>query len=208
MEYALLRSLRALGPGLIILSYADLFLLFALAKPAYFWGLDSAKLFLIGYVVGGAYGALTSHINRDHHAFQGVTDSTLKALQEFVPEVRGRTWLDVSPCFYKLIDTDKSLEQKSKGIYFNGFIVTTSFEAIWISLVASVLGAGLAFYKDEWKYLVVAVVAAAVAYLVWRASIKRHCELAKGQVNVIRKRFAQEFRACVGGYPQQEVGKT
>jgi hypothetical protein len=197
MEYALLRSLRALGPGLMLLSYVDLFLMCVLNRHAYFWDLDSAKLFLIGYVVGGVLGVFSGRIHRDRYAFEGVNESTLAELQKFVPEVSGKSWREISPCFYALIDNDKSLEQKSKGMYFNGFIVTMSFDAIWLSLFASITGGVVALWKNEWWFLTASATSLAIAYLIWRAAVHRHCELAIAQVNVIKKRYAISFRDCV-----------
>lgn len=197
MEYALLRSLRALGPGLIVLGYFDLFLILVLGKDAYFWELDSAKLLLVGYVIGGVYGVFASQLKRDRYAFDGVSESTLAALQKNFPQMKDRSWRDVSPCFYRFVDTDKSLEQKSKGIYFNGFIVTTSFDAMWLSLVAGIFGSVVAISKSDSSFLLAALVVSMLSYGIWRASVKRHCELAKDQVAVIRKRLANEFQACV-----------
>ena len=197
MEYALLRSLRALGPGLILLGYFDLFLLLVLDRAPIFWQLDSAKLLLSGYVVGGVYGVFASFLKRDRHAFGGVNQSILDNLQKFFPEVRGLKWEEVSPCYYNLIDNDRSLEQKSKGLYFNGFVVTTSFDAVWISLLASVLGGVSVLCMGRWQYLVLALAVCASSYVVWRISVRRHQDLSAGQVNVIGRRLATDFRACL-----------
>lgn len=201
MEYALLRSLRALGPGLLILLYIDLFMLCVLHGESYFWPMDSAKLFLVGYAVGGVYGVLTSRLKRDRYAFAGVNESTFSALRAFAPEMEGRSWNDISPCFYTLIDNDKSLEQKSKGMYFNGFIVTTSFDTMWLSLVATCIGSVVGICKDQWAYLGASASISVLAYLIWQASNRRHRELAIEQVNVIKKRFDKKFRTCVSAGP-------
>ncbi len=207
MEYALLRSLRALGPGLLILAYVDLF--FALAgSHTPFWSMDSAKLFLIGYAVGGIYGVIATVLKRDRYAFKGVNDSILAALRKFAPEIGNRPWNDVSPCFYALIDNDKSLEQKSKGMYFNGFLVTTSFDAIWISLGSVVIGVVAGLCRSEWNFLLVSGMATVVAYLVWKISNKRHRDLAGEQVNVIKKRFPRQFKECVIGPLSEPDGRT
>jgi len=202
MEYALLRSLRALGPGLILLGYFDLFLYLVLGRPPIFWLLDSAKLLLVGYVVGGVYGVFASFLKRDRHAFGSVNQSILANLQEFFPEVRGLKWDEVSPCYYSMIDNDRSLEQKSKGLYFNGFVVTTSFDAVWISLLASVLGGVAVVCMGGWSYLVLALAACASSYVIWRISVRRHQDLSAGQVNVIGRRLATDFRACL--FPSRE----
>lgn len=203
MEYALLRSLRALGPGLLILSYVDLFIVRILHGESCFWSLESAKLFLLGYAVGGIYGVLAYLLKRDRYAFKSVTDAISQALQNFAPEMKGRSWNEVSPCFYELIDNDKSLEQKSKGMYFNGFIVTTSFDAIWLSLAAALVGAATALLEAQWDYLAISATNTILAYLIWQASNARHRELALEQVNVIRKRFEKRFRNCVAGNPPE-----
>lgn len=197
MEYALLRSLRALGPGLILLGFGDIFRVLVFNRDVYFWELDSAKLFVVAYVIGGLYGVLASACRRDRYAFVGVQESILKSLQERFPELQGRKWHEISPCFYKLIDTDSSLEQKSKAIRFNGFIVTTSFDAMWISVGAVCGGALTAVFRDVTLYLAVAAIVCAISYLVWRQSVARHCELADEQVNVISRRLSAEFRACM-----------
>lgn len=199
MEYALLRTLRALGPGLILLTYIDAFRLWVQGANAYFWSLDTAKLLLVGYIVGGAYGALTSHVNRETRAFSGVNESTLNALEEVVPGISQHSWRDISPCFYKFIDSDRSLEQKSKGVFFNGFIVTTAFESVWISYVASIVGLAAGIWCGSFYFLSLALAATVLSWLIWRASVKRHCELAQSQVNVIRKRFSAPFAECVIG---------
>ena len=206
MEYALLRSLRALGPGLVVLGYIDLFLALVVKRDAYFWELDSAKLFLAGYVVGGVYGVLASLFRRDLYAFDGVQSAILEALQKLFPELNGRSWQEVSPCFYKLIDTDKSLEQKSKGLYFNGFIVTTSFDAVWLSVFASVVGGGVALYSGEWSYLLIVACVATSSYGVWLAAVKRHRELSIGQVAVIGGRLAGDFRRCIREVSKVDLG--
>jgi hypothetical protein len=198
MEYALLRSLRALGPGLLILSYVDRFRVLALHDKSYFWSLESAKLFLLGYAVGGIYGVIANLLKRDTYAFKSVTDAISTALREFAPEIDGRSWNDISPCYYTLIDNDKSLEQKSKGMYFNGFIVTTSFDAIWLSLIAAVFGATIALLESEWEFLAISATSVTVAYMIWLASNARHRELALEQVNVIGRRFEKDFRDCLG----------
>lgn len=197
MEYALLRTLRALGPGLILLTYFDAFRILALSMDAYFWSLDTSKLLLVGYIVGGAYGALTVHVNRESRAFSGINESTLQALEIIMPGISQRHWNEVAPCFYMLVDADKSLEQKSKGMYFNGFIVTTAFEALWISYGAAVLGIGVLIWLGTPAFLGLAVLAAGVSWLVWRASVKRHAQLAASQVNVIRQRFRSSFVQCI-----------
>jgi hypothetical protein len=199
MEYALLRTLRALGPGLILLTYIDAFRVLVLCTGAYFWPLDTSKLLLLGYIVGGAYGALTARFDRETRAFTGVTRFILNELEQILPGISHRCWRDVSPCFYMLIDEDKSLEQKGKGIYFNGFIVTTAFEAMWISCGAGLVGLATLFWLCRPEFLGLAVAAAVFSWLMWRASVKRHCELVASQVRIIRKRFATRFVDCVEG---------
>lgn len=197
MEYALLRSLRALGPGLILLGYGDVFLAFVLGQHAYFWELDSAKLFVVAYVIGGLYGVLASACRRDRYAFAGVQESILRTFQKHFPDLQGRKWREISPCFYKLIDTDSSLQQKSKAVRFNGFIVTTSFDAMWISVLAVCVGALAALYTDVTLYLSVAATVCVISYLVWRQSVTRHCELADEQVDVIGRRLSTDFLGCI-----------
>ena len=69
MEYALLRSLRTLGPGLMWLTFVDLFLLLVRCEKAFFWDLDTSKLLLLGYIAGGIFGAITSVFHKERHAF-------------------------------------------------------------------------------------------------------------------------------------------
>lgn len=197
MEYALLRSLRTLGPGLMWLTFADLFLLFVKCGNAIFWPLDTSKLLLLGYIVGGVYGALTSMLHKERHAFKGVNEAILSALNEVVPGVSARGWRDVAPCFYNIVDNDKSLEQKSKGIFFNGLLVTSSFDAMWVSLLAAIVGLGVVLTLGKWSFMLFAVAFGVVAYVMWSISLKRHGELARGQVAVIKKRFKVEFKECV-----------
>ena len=197
MEYALLRSLRTLGPGLMWLTFVDLFLLLVRCEKAFFWDLDTSKLLLLGYIAGGIFGAITSVFHKERHAFRGVNEAILCALDEVVPGVATRGWKDVSPCFYKIVDNDKSLEQKSKGIFFNGLVVTSSFDAVWISLLAAVVGLGVVLTLGKWNFMLFATSLGVVAYLIWLISLRRHVELAKGQVAVIKKRFEVEFRDCV-----------
>lgn len=198
MEYALLRSLRALGPGLILVGYVDLFFIFVLKEAAIFWPLDTARLILIGYVLGGIYGAIASALSRDVYAFEGVQDALMSALATVDASVSVRSWKgDVAPCFYHLVDNDKSLGQKSKGIYFNGFIVTTSFDAIWISLLAGVVGCFAVFYTSSWWFVVISAAILLSCYAIWRLSIARHHRLGKEQVLVIKKRFATRFSDCL-----------
>lgn len=200
MEYALLRSLRALGPGLILIGYVDLFFIFVLKEGAVFWPLDTARLIIIGYVLGGIYSAIASACSRDTYAFAGVQSALMASLAAVDPSVSTRLWQgDVAPCFYRLIDNDRSLSQKGKGIYFNGFIVTTSFDAVWISLLATVVGGAAFFFVASWSFILVSGVAAIACYGIWRLSILRHYKLGEEQVLVIKKRFAEEFSDCLAG---------
>lgn len=198
MEYALLRSLRALGPGLILVGYVDLFFIFVLNESAVLWPLDTARLILIGYVLGGIYGAIASAFSRDLYAFDGVQSALMVSLAAVDPSVSARSWRgDVAPCFYHLIDSDKSLTQKGQGIYFNGFIVTTSFDAMWLSVLAVVVGCIAFPYAASWSFIFIAVASVFACYLIWRLSISRHNKLGDEQVLVIKKRFSREFSDCL-----------
>lgn len=198
MEYALLRSLRALGPGLIFLGYTDLFLIYVLGEKAIFWPLDTARILIIGYVFGGVYGAFASIFRRDFFAFKGVQDNLMAALAKVDSSVSTRSWKgDVSPCFYQMIDNDNSLGQKSKGIYFNGFIVTTSFDAVWISVMAAIVGCIALPFVPSWCFIAISAAVAGSSYLVWKFSVARHFKLGEEQVLVIRKRFAIQFCDCL-----------
>lgn len=198
MEYALLRSLRALGPGLIILCYVDLFHILVLEKDAIFWPLDTARLIIIGYVIGGVYGAVASMLSRDVYAFDGVQSALMSALAGIDPSVSARSWKgDVAPCFYHLVDNDNSLGQKSKGIYFNGFIVTTSFDAVWLSLLAAFIGCIAVLFTSNWWFVINAAAILLICTAIWRFAIARHKKLGEEQVLVIKKRFATKFCDCL-----------
>lgn len=199
MEYALLRSLRALGPGLLLVGYVDLFFIFVLKEDAIFWPLDTARLILIGYVLGGIYGAVASAFSRDVYAFDGVQSKLMSALAAVDPSVSARSWRgDVAPCFYHLVDNDNSLGQKSKGIYFNGFIVTTAFDAVWLSLLAAIIGSvAVLFFSSSWWFMIISGAALLTCYVIWRFSIARHYKLGEEQVLVIKKRFATKFCDCL-----------
>ncbi len=192
MEYALLRSLRALAPGLIILGYFDIALKFSFNQEFLFWSQDAAKLLLCGYIVGGLYGVIVGE-RASRSAFRGVDSEITKRLIALAPELSGRRWRDVSPHFYALIDSDKSLDMKSKGIFFNGLVVTTTHCGLWISLFAMLVGGGLAIYDKGSMVLHVSLVASMLCYFLWRRSIARHLELINSQINVIEKRFLIEF---------------
>ena len=183
----------------------DLFWVVALDRDPVFWGMDTARILIAGYVIGGVYGAFASFFNRDLYAFDGVQDSLLTALADVDATVRNRSWRgDVAPCFYNLVDNDKSLSQKSKGIYFNGFLVTTSFDAIWISLVAILAGAIWFIISTSWSFILMALAILSGCYLVWRLSIARHCRLGEEQVIVIKKRFSAELQDCLAERRKQE----
>ncbi|MFL6959604.1 hypothetical protein ACJ7C5_17690 [Nocardiopsis yanglingensis] len=192
MEYALLKSLRALAPGLMILAYFDLTCTLTLGYEFSFWKMDASKLLLCGYIAGGIYGLLVGKWASEA-AFGGVNERVRDRLISVVPDLRGKSWSEISPHFYALLDSDKSLEIKSKGVFFNGLLVTSSYCGIWISLAASILGSGLALGGKGGLVLHVSLVAVVLCYLLWRKSIKRHLELVDGQLNVIARRLVPQL---------------
>lgn len=200
MEYALLRSLRALAPGLMILAYFDLICKFSLSCNFSFWSMDASKLILCGYIVGGVYGLLAGKWAAEA-AFEGFNDWVRDRLISVVPELRGKSWGEISPHFYALIDSDSSLAIKNKGIFFNGLLVTSTHCGVWISLAASILGGGLALVGKGSLVLCVSLAGGVFCYFLWRKSVKRHFELVEDQVNVIARRFVTDLagRVKLGG---------
>ncbi len=207
MEYALLRSLRALAPGLMILAYFDLTCKFTLGYKFAFWEMDGSKLLLCGYIVGGLYGLLLGKLASET-AFGGFNERVRERIILIAPELNGKSWKEISPHFYALIDSDKSLEIKNKGIFFNGLLVTSTHCGIWISLFASILGSGLALGGKGGLVLHVSLAAVVICYLLWRKSIKRHLELVDGQLNVIARRFVPRLvrSVTVGASGLEESG--
>lgn len=198
MEYAVLRSMRTLAPGLIILAYSDVFWHLSLGESFSFWGLDAAKLILFGYIAGGVYGVtLGEYISA--RTFRGVDEAIKKSLARLVPSVDARSWKQVAPHFYAIVDKDKSLGIKAQGIFFNGFVATTAHNCVWISILAALVGAWTLSVGANCLLLVISSVTGVASYFAWRAVIRKHIRLSKAQVTVIEQRYLGEFASAVDG---------
>jgi len=198
MEYAVLRSMRTLAPGLIILAYCDILWHLTYGKSFSFWALDTAKLLLFGYIAGGVYGILLGE-SVSARTFRGVDTAVKERLARIVPSIGAKQWKDVAPHFYALIDKDKSLGVKAQGIYFNGFVATTAHNCVWISMIAALVGAWVLLARSNCLMFSIASAAVGVSYIAWRLVIRKHIRLSEAQVNVIEQRYREEFTAAVEG---------
>jgi hypothetical protein len=194
MEYALLRSLRSLGPGLILLGYLDLWRVIVLGASPAVWALDTSKIVLIAYIVGGVYGAVTPRLKRDRIAFRGVQKALISGLSSIDPSFFSFGWKEVSPIFYQLVDNDNSLGIKAQGVYFNGLIVTTSFDSIVISSLSLLVGLVIGILACSWLFGLTSLSVLILSILVWRVSLARHISLGDSQINVIRHRYSKEVK--------------
>lgn len=198
MEYAVLRSMRALAPGLIILAYIDILWHLTMGKEFSFWAQDAAKLILFGYIAGGLYGVLFGEFV-SARTFRGVDEAIQARLARLSPSISSRKWRDVAPHFYALIDKDKSLGIKAQGLYFNGFVATTAHNCVWISTIAALVGAIVVLVSSDCLLLYIGTIVACVSFISWKAVIKKHIRLSSAQVNVIEQRYREEFVRAVEG---------
>jgi len=194
MEYALLRSLRSLGPGLILLGYLDLWRVMVLGVSPVVWALDTSKIVLIAYIVGGIYGAVTPRLTRDRVAFRGVQKALINGLSSIDPSFARFGWKDASPIFYRLVDNDNSLGIKAQGVYFNGLIVTTSFDSIVISCLSLLAGLVIGILLCSWLFGLTSLSILILSALVWRVSLARHISLGDSQINVIKHHYSKEVK--------------
>ncbi len=201
MEYALLRSLRVLGPGLTIMFFIDLFVKNEFGWESIFWNLDTARLLLVGYIIGGVYSYITPKSKIYSYAFRGVNEAIKNKLLEldngngFSISENKKSWENISPIFYKLIDNDKSLSIKAQGVFFNGFIVTTSFNAIIISALVIATSLISSFIIDfRYIFFIYPTTTILFSIIAWKAAIERHKRLSLEQVSVMKLRFHQELK--------------
>lgn len=87
--------------------------------------------------------------------------------------------------FYRIIDSDENLTQKTKGIYFNGYLTTLGVDVVTVGLLAIIAHAMSAIFVDARAHLVWCVISGVIvllAYLLFRQSIRRHQMLSNEQL--------------------------
>ncbi len=148
MNLETLKTWRFILPGVIAISYGAL-----LGYLTQLWTISLPKIsdaiFATIYVVPAALYYITparSWLNRPHH--RKITEyisSEMKRIGGY--PASGTTWKQLRPLFFKLVDEDKSLTQKSKLAYSNGLIWTTFADSTVLAIFASISAfvAALAF---------------------------------------------------------------
>jgi len=90
--------------------------------------------------------------------------------------------------FYRIVDNDENLTQKSKGIYFNGYMTTLGVDMVTLGLLA-IVAHGIASVFGETRaqlwWAAIILVTTAFAYMLFRQSIKRHKMLSNEQLRII-----------------------
>lgn len=149
MNLESLKTWRFILPGVIAISYGAL-----LGYLTQLWTISLPKIsdaiFAAIYVVPAALYYITparSWINGPHHLkITNFISNEMKRIAGY-PESNA-TWKQIRPLFFKLIDDDKSLTQKSKLAYSNGLIWTTFADSTVLAIFASIAAFSAAAVLD------------------------------------------------------------
>lgn len=109
---------------------------------------------------------------------------------------KGRVLLTV---FYKFIDTDPSLSEKAKGVYFNGLIWSSVADAMAISIVFCGVYVVAYFVTSQINYLYFAAILLLLylifAFVLMPLATKQHVELGNEQLEHIHLYYEDQLRS-------------
>jgi hypothetical protein len=120
---------------------------------------------------------------------------TDKVIGKSIRKLReGNKMLDI---FYNFVDNDKSLEERTKSVYFNGLLLSSFADLRIILMVATAVYLGVYLLIFNTLYLWIAIIWLVIflsTYIFIPMLINRHISLSDTQLNYIILTYKKELR--------------
>ncbi|WP_240006243.1 hypothetical protein [Pseudaquidulcibacter saccharophilus] len=201
MEQSLLNWLRFITPGIIILLYWALTGQFLQTwQPSWPQTMEQWKAPPIHIFIAMAYYAFSPRNEANKAYFNKVTENLRAGLIKISGRKladEGYEWNKVRSIFFHFIDEDKSLSNKAKNAYFNGWVWTSLADLRAISAIYAFLffiAMLILQSKETIELFAISILTALFSIPASRSVTERHIEIGIQQLEIIELKYSDKLK--------------